>query len=366
MPLSTNLSLGLLEGTAVAVIGSLGRHRVDAKAEHILTEALNDGLRLGDVAKRLNEYGQGVGGEMSKVILLGDPAISFPNRSASSLRAVVSPKHVDGRGTPAPTAIDATTMVEVNHLSTQVLPALQRLRWMDIEVDQAALIQWDDAAIHLARVCLQPFHDDAPMAGELTSVLSDDVASAQINILKGIVENAHATWWRPGGPLLSECQPVASTAVPCPHCGRNSARSSIYRHRTREDLLVHLGICPRCGTWRWSSAAGGPVRHTTPMDIQARVGEAISLTAALHNDSNRTVRGAAAFVFVNGAYEHLPAPTVQAVTLAPGVSEPMTVTVRPDRRRVSVDLHEGMFLTLIDGAFSAYPLVVDLRPSRTG
>jgi len=54
-PASLSVTLGLLDGTAVAVFGVLGVHVTHRSAQWDLADALAEQLPLGEIAHRLNE-----------------------------------------------------------------------------------------------------------------------------------------------------------------------------------------------------------------------------------------------------------------------------------------------------------------------
>ncbi|TDD20289.1 hypothetical protein [Nonomuraea diastatica] len=356
MPHSVNVALGFLDGTAVAVVGAVGRQRADPDAEKVLVDALNAGLRLGEAVTLLNEHGQGAGGEMSVTGLLGDPAIIVPDAAVSDV------VHQDaGRAMPAAIAVDPAHIDEARYLTGSVLRPLDVLRWADVPADRAELARIDDAALLVAQACLQAGHPAAGQVPTLLKELADDLVSVQHRMLDGLAGNAYGTWWQFGGPARTVYRQDSAHAERCPHCGRPSGRRVVYRHHVKEALELRLGLCRRCGPWQWRIGREEAVRHRTAIDRIAYVGEPGTVTMTLENPFERTVRGAAAFCFVNGAYERHQKPACWPLALGPGERREVTAAVTV-QRAVNPDLHEAVFMTLLDGTLTVLPIFFDVRP----
>ncbi|MFI1409872.1 hypothetical protein ACH4Y0_08125 [Streptomyces sp. NPDC020707] len=359
MPSSVNISLGLVDGTAIAVIGTIGRHRGDPFAEGVLERALQGGMTLGDAVRCLNARGETTGGELSRFGLLGDPARTFAPASAT---AQTSQDRRRNRGVSPATEVNSAHTETARRLATRVLPALERLRWMDVPV------AWDDtkrlhAAVQgISDACLHAGHRDSEVVEELLDGVSKDLLETQTRVLEELATVAATTWWQYGGPAHSVYRQTEVTDAACPHCARKSARVVRYRHRICEDLEMTLGLCRRCGPWEWrSDAASLPVLHTAPMDVITGLGRPAKISTTLTNQQPYSIRGAAALCFVNGAYENLPEPIVNQVDIGPGGDLRLSYSVRPEARKVSPDIHEAMFLTLLDGRLTALPLWLDVR-----
>ncbi|WP_188188812.1 hypothetical protein [Nonomuraea sp. SYSU D8015] len=364
MPHSVNVALGFLDGTTVAVVGAVGRQRSDPNAEKVLAAALDDGLRLGEAVRRLNEHGKRVGGEMSVAGLLGDPAIIVPAR-APEHRAVRPAPRKAGSANEDAVPLDPAHLREVRHLTSEVLPALQIMPWVDVPVDLAELARIDAAALLLAGACLQPGNAAAERVPGLVRDLADDLAALQQRALEGLAQNAYDTWWQFGGPARTTVyRQVDASAEPCPHCGRGTSRRVTYRHGTREALELRVGLCRRCGPWEWQvGPEKSAVRHQAPIDVIAWLGEPGRVTMRLSNPLERTVRGATAFCFANGGYEGLQKPAAWPIVLKPGEEREVSAAVHIQRNAVMPDLHEAMFMTLLDGVLTALPIFFDVRPT---
>ena len=68
-----------------------------------------------------------------------------------------------------------------------------------------------------------------------------------MSTLEALGTEAHGSFWQFEGETMSEFDQIASTAMSCPNCKRDSARSAAYRHRVESAMLMHLTFCRRCG-----------------------------------------------------------------------------------------------------------------------
>jgi hypothetical protein len=354
-PHHVSVSLAFLEGTAAAVIGTLGQHEGDPRAEHLVAQMLESGERLGDIVSALNALGRDRSGEYSRFVLLGDPAMKLASRHRD--RALGSVRWIER---PVRT-LPPDSVTELRHLAEVVLPGLELACWLDCGLAEAQLgalrtevrAAWQ-ACVDGKAAALRSFPDSVR---ELTA----RAHAVQFEAVAAFARTMYRTWWRFGGMTLDGFRQLSSEAHPCPHCGLKSARSLRFEHMLRPALRVTVRLCRRCGPTSWhagptSGRAGRPeVEHQAPADVRGRRGEKAVIRLTVVNRGTRPVRGAVAHSQVNGIGGGLPAPVSWEVTLPPGECREFEVPVDLSGPGLVCDVHEGAFISLLDGVLAILP-----------
>ncbi|CRK61885.1 hypothetical protein [Alloactinosynnema sp. L-07] len=333
-PHHIGLGLGLLEGTAVAVIGSMGVHIMQASAQENLVEALAEGVPVGEVTHRMAERAHPIDGWFNRFGLLGDPGL------------VLRPKAL-----PAPVRRprpDETVIADLSHLASVVLPRLERLRWMELRLDAAdlrALRRQLDAAV--SRL-------DDPGLGEVRDFLCEEVADLQLRAVEDLVDRIYSTGWDFGGPALDGMRQVDQRTERCTNCHRESAALVTLRHAIEQDLVIQTLQCRRCGDLWWSTEAGRPtISMAGPLDVDAARAHPTMLTRTVRNDGPHPATGGAGFAFnLRKAFGLPPATSSPCAVPAHGTAE-FAAHLDLVRYQPKPDVHTGVFVALVSGIYVA-------------
>ncbi|WP_424184747.1 hypothetical protein ACOBQX_23020 [Actinokineospora sp. G85] len=328
------LGLGLLDGTAVAVLGSMGVHIMQTSAQDNLLEALADGVPLGEVAHRMAERAHPIQGWFTRFGLLGDPGL-------------VLPRPRGGRRAPKPRP-DQAVVDDLAHLSSVVLPRLERLRWVELEIDpgdlRAVRRQLDAAAANL----------DDPDLPDLRDMLVAEVADIQLRAVEDLVDRIYSTGWDFGGPALDGMRQESATPGWCSNCRRESATLVALRHVVQRDLVIQTLQCRRCGDLWWSTEAGEPTTSLIgPLDIDATRAEPTTLTRTVRNTSGQAVSGGVGFAFnLRKQFGLPPATSAPCEVPANGEAE-FAAHLDLVRYQPKPDVHTGVFVALLSGVYVA-------------
>jgi hypothetical protein len=334
-PTHISLGLGLLDGTAVAVMGSMGVHIVQRQAQAELEAALSEGLPLGDVVHRLAERAYPINGWLNRFGLLGDPALVLrtPPRAATLTR------------TSRP---DERVVRDLAHLNNVVLPRLDRLRRLELELDPADL--------RSLRRQLEAATEDLtdPELPGIRDVLVDEVADLQLRAVEDLVDQIFATGWNFGGPALDGMRQVDRRDVRCPNCGRDTAARLTLRHAVDEELVIQTLQCRRCGDVWWSTEPGEPtVSLLGPLDVDATRSVPVTLTREVRNATGHELTGGVGFAFNLRKTLGLPPPTsAPRVVPANGATE-FGAHLDLVRYQPAPDVHTGVFVALLSGVYVA-------------
>jgi hypothetical protein len=353
MPHEVNVALGMLDGTAVAVLGAIGRHVADPVASDLLAARMAEGRRLGDILVELNRLGDGRMGERSRFGMLGDPAYTS---AAEPAEPAAEPHGAWAGGDRADATADS-----LRRLASEVIPALHRLTWLEVPLTVADFAGLSDAVraaytLHLNR------------SGRAAAAARDAEAQAlevQRDMMTRYAEVIHRTWWQFTSPALEAMREIGWQELNCPYCGRTSARTARQRDTLASWVEVTADFCRRCGMTRWQS--GEPVvDYRTDTDLWLRPDEMLPVPLRLDNHSDRTVTATLCFAFVNGRFHRLPAPVTWTVELGPGESKVVYAPCELLRPYPTPDLYEAVFASCVDGALTVLPTWLSIGDPPAG
>ncbi|MEO3871128.1 hypothetical protein ABGB18_20140 [Nonomuraea sp. B12E4] len=338
------LALGLLEGTAVAVVGAMGVHIVQRSAQGEFEAALADGLPLGRVVERLAARVHPINGYLNRFGLLGDPGlvVSWPGRAGAV------------RTTPTRRA-DESVVRRLAQLNNVVLPRLERLTWLEPVVDAAAVAGLNERVRDLSADLI------APGLSEAVTQLEDDVAGFQLRTVRDVAGSIYVSGWNYGGPSLDGLRQVSQQDRTCPNCGRDTAVLVTLRHAVHDRLTVRTLQCRRCGDIWWTSEDGEPevVLHG-PVDVDARRGSVAGLTREIRNGSGERLRGGIGFAFAMRKQFGLPPETSAPVSVAPYGTASYTADIDLVTYRPRPDVHTSVFVAILNGHYLASALMMRL------
>ncbi|PBC78941.1 hypothetical protein BX265_3733 [Streptomyces sp. TLI_235] len=339
-PSHVALGLGLLEGTAVAVVGAMGVHIVQRGSQGDFEAALAERLPLGRVVERLGERARPINGWLNRFGLLGDPGLVLPWPEATGLR---------GTGRTASAAdIDDEALRRLADLGNTVLPRLERLTWLEPVVDGAAV----EGLRAEVRTLAEDLHD--PGLPDAVAALESAVAEFQLDATARIAQSIYVSGWNYGGPALDGLREVSQRPARCPECDRDSAAVVTMRHLVHELLTVQTLQCRRCGDIWWTSESGDPtVRLTGPVDVAARRGTVPSLPRRIHNGTGSVLRGGIGHAFAMRKFLGLPPETSAAVTVEPGGTADWTAAIDLVGHHPRPDVHTGVFVAVLNGVYLA-------------
>ncbi|MDR8414080.1 hypothetical protein MTP10_35795 [Nonomuraea sp. 3-1Str] len=343
-PGDVGFGLGFLAGTAVAVIGTIGKHLDDASFMHEMRAGLADGGSLGDVLERVNEQAAIVGGEMSRFGLLGDPTLVLSRDAA--------PKPLRRPGFPDKG--DKRVLDELARINGEIIPRLLRLRWLDVEVPEGRLaeLRSEIKAAAGSRRAAPPETELAAAAGQLATI--------QAEVVTSLVQQIHSSWWHFTQTALPAFGKVGDEPRRCPKCKLDSAFLARFAHRIEPDLSISTIQCRRCGDLWWSTA-GSTAALETEHVAWLRPGEPLELTATLSNRAGRRLVGTVGFAISAGKFLHLQEGWSAQCDLDPGESRDIawTVTAAPE---VVPHEYEGWCVQLFDGVYSASTMQMEVLP----
>ncbi|GAA3737101.1 hypothetical protein [Micromonospora maritima] len=364
LPHRVSVTLGLLEGNAVAVLGAVGRHEPDPGTSERMLSGIARGLRPGDVLRELNAMAAGGTGELTRFGLLGDPSLALPATlvaaAAQDLTATAPATSGGGGGQPDGSAAAADLLT----LGEHVIPAIESLPWFDVPIPEPALA----ALAHRVRHLWAGLQGGVPSTSLATAVAAchEELASLQARIVDDFLDTVHTTWWQFGESAVAGLRQTAALPAPCPHCGRRSAEELQFRHGLRASATLGVHFCLRCGPTRWRTGEVPGLHQATRADLLAHDGRAMALPLTLRNDRPQPVSVAVGFAFANGSYHRLPAPQSWTVRLGPGETRVVTADGRMGTPR-AYDMFEGVFVTCVDGLVTVLPtwVTVAVEPSGT-
>lgn len=280
-PLRLSVSLGLLDGTAVAVIGVLGVHVLQVDAQYELEDALAEGLPLGQVVARMQD-GSPLRGHLSRFGLLGDPALVVPwsPRMASS----VAPRETRRRTDEAV----LSRLVEFDQIT---IPRLEAMRWLYLDVPETDLL----TARKRVREIFSRGAD--PAAAALVEQVGEELAAIQHRMTEALVARIYSPGWDPSWVAIGFRQ-VAQEAEVCPNCRRPIAARLLLQHRVEASLKLQTLQCRRCGDVWWTTEPGElTIALAGPLEMEAKRGESTHIEREVVNLGERVLRGGVGYAF---------------------------------------------------------------------
>ncbi|MFC9931851.1 hypothetical protein [Streptomyces sp. NPDC127190] len=350
------LGLGLLEGTAVAVVGALGVHIVQRGAQGDLESALAENLPLGRAVERLNERAHPINGWLNRFGLLGDPGLvlGLPAGRAAGT----------GPGTAAVMATrrEEGAVRDLAHLSNVVLPRLERLCWLEPGVDALA-VEGFRVRVRKAAEDLQ-----APDLASHVARIETDLAAFQHATAAAIAHEIYVNGWNYGGPSLDGLREVSQTPVTCPNCARDRAALITMAHVVHAGLTVRTLQCRRCGDLWWTSEESDEPAFVLEgmLDTNAVSGRVIGLSRTLRNDSEHVLRGGIGFAFAMRRFLGLPPEVSAPICVPPGGKEEFTAEIDLVGHQPRPDVHTGVFIAIVNGVYIASSSMMRLAPAPSG
>ncbi|ESQ03076.1 hypothetical protein EES44_06880 [Streptomyces sp. ADI96-15] len=347
------LGLGLLEGTAVAVVGALGVHIVQRGAQGDLEDALAENLPLGRAVERLNERAHPINGWLSRFGLLGDPGLVLDlpagrNSDAASAAATVR------RGER-----DEATVRTLAHVNNVILPRLERLCWLEPGVDAHA--------VEAFRVRVRETAEDlqAPDLASRVEALETDLAAFQHATAAAITHEIYVNGWNYGGPSLDGMREVSKRPATCPNCARNRAAVITMTHVVHDQLTVRTLQCRRCGDLWWTSEESDEpvVALEGALDTDAVAGRVVILSRMLRNNSPQVLRGGIGFAFAMRRFLGLPPETSAPISVYPGGKAEFRAEIDLVGHQPRPDVHTGVFIAIVNGVYIASSSMMRLTPA---
>ncbi|GGZ70949.1 hypothetical protein ACFOOM_03885 [Streptomyces echinoruber] len=351
------LGLGLLEGTAVAVVGAMGVHIVQRSAQAEFEAALAEGLPLGRVVERVTERARPINGWLNRFGLLGDPGLVLPwPTGADHARPSATVAT-----TPAATEPDAAALRTLSSLTNVVLPRLERLCWLEPGVDAAA--------VEAFRIRLRSITEDlhAPGLRVDAEALLEDLTDFQHRTAAQIARDIYVHGWNYGGPALDGLREVSQRPAACPNCGRDRGALVTMRHLVHDELVVQTLQCRRCGDLWWTSEAGEPTAVLEgPVDVDVRGNTIAGLTRTIRNTSAEPLSGGIGFAFAMRRFLGLPPETSAPIRVEPHGTADYTAQIDLVRYQPRPDVHTGVFVAVVNGIYIASASMMRLTlPQRT-
>ncbi|MEQ4718029.1 hypothetical protein [Nonomuraea sp. B19D2] len=296
-PLSVGVALGFMEGTTVAVVGTVGFHIAQRPLFDDLAGAIHGGARLGEAVETLNAVG-GANREFTQFGLLGDPSlpVGLP-ASRSAQRRYSTVREAD----PAD-----------EELSTQqvILGRLRSLLSLHLPIDERRLGEVERA---IRRGLLARGSRQLDTLREVRQNI-DEIQAATVHEL---LREIHGTWWGILGTNARAFRQVSSTPAICPACRRESAVRVELTHRLPVDLTIFAVHCRRCGDLSSSTSASPDYEMAADHVVYAPRLRDSELTCTLISERDRPIHGQAGFAFVAGGIGDLPQGRSRPVSVGP-------------------------------------------------
>ncbi|GAA3836891.1 hypothetical protein GCM10022226_68570 [Sphaerisporangium flaviroseum] len=345
-PGEIGFGVGFLAGTAVAVVGTIGKHLEDAGYMHQMRDGLDAGRPIGETLERVNRQARLVGGEMSRLGLLGDPTLVLkPPEERVTPRPARrwSPRQDDGR-----------VLRRLSYVNGTVVPRLLRLRWLDVDVPEGDVSELRGAIRNATGA-----RRGVPPADEL-AVVTERLAAIQAEVARRIVEQIHSSWWHFTQEALPAFGKAGDEPARCPRCGVDSAFRARFAHRVEPELVISTVQCRRCGDLGWSTDDSTADLETDHV-VWLRRGQARTMRATLSNRQARRLTGAVGFAISAGAFLHLDKGWSAECDLGSGGSRELSWTVEVSSQVVPHE-YEGWCVRLLDGIYSASTVQMEVLP----
>jgi hypothetical protein len=346
-PQEISVTLSLLEGTAVAVIGAMGMHVAQRGAERQLEADLAERRPLGDIVHRLSAKSHPLRGDLDRFGLLGDPGLIMPWTPATVRRRPTAP--MPDRSGPRDAPLAALV-----HLDQTVLPRLERLRWLDVDLPEEELLA---VRARIRAIARDPF-DEATAA--VVAGVVDATALLQLRTVERMITSIYTQGWNFGGAAFYGMEQISRTEVVCPSCATPRAVRLLMRHRVERSLRVWSLNCRRCADLWWSTGADAGVVLEPGRDVGVTRVRPVGVPFRVGNTGSVTVRGAVGFAFRNRSAFGLPSGWSRGCDLAPGAERTFEVPFDLRGFDPRPDTHTGPFVTLLDGIYSAAVLRIKL------
>ncbi|MEV0238055.1 hypothetical protein [Nonomuraea sp. NPDC050786] len=351
-PYGLSVALGALEGTAVAVVGVVGTTFLQLAGERNLQCGLSEGLPLGEIVHEMTLRNRPLAGDLSRFGLLGDPGIVMPWNTAET-RASTAPRSWAGPW-------DEEALARLTALNRDVIPRLERLRWLGLSVPDEELLKIRQRIRQLT-VGAQ---DAAPRPAAEAEV--EEVEEALVHIQQSMVgaqlQQIFRTGWTFVGPAYRGLTQVSEQAVTCPSCGEPRATRATMQHQVEPELFIQTLQCLRCGIVWWSTEPDErTVAITGPIDVRARLGEVSFFDRQISNHGADVLRGAVGYTFRHHD-RGLPAPEwTETCWIAPDRARDFRPVLDLRVAHPLRDAHTTPFIALLNGIYTASAATIQIE-----
>ncbi|MFI7134868.1 hypothetical protein ACIBQ1_55035 [Nonomuraea sp. NPDC050153] len=340
-PLSVGVALGFMEGTTVAVVGTVGFHIAQRPLFDDLAGAIRGGARLGEAVELLNAAGE-ANREFTRFGLLGDPSLQIDlsqSRSAHRRHSAVQ------RAEPADEELSAQQVI---------LGRLRSLLSLQLPMDELRLGEVERA---LRRGLLSRGDRQIDTLREVRQNIDEIQAAA----VQELVREIHGTWWGFFGSNARAFRQVSSTPVNCPACRCDSAVRVELTHRLPVDLTIFTVHCQRCGDLSSSTSASTDFAVDADHVVYAPRLQDSELTCTLISERDRPTHGQAGFVFVAGGIGDLPQGRSRPVSVGPHGTQRERWRFRLGEH-VQAAEHYAVVASLIEGEYRCSNVFVNTLP----
>ncbi|MFI6919981.1 hypothetical protein ACIBIZ_08505 [Nonomuraea spiralis] len=340
-PLSVGVALGFMEGTTVAVIGTVGFHIAQRPLFDDLAGAVRGGARLGEAVGELNAAGES-NREFTRFGLLGDPSLPFDLSASRS----------DQQRHPAvPEAEPADEELSRQHV---IVSRLRSLLSLHLPLDEGRLGEVERT---IRRGLLARGSRQLGMLREVRQTIDDLQAAAVHELLREI----HGTWWGFFGTSARAFRQVSSTPVICPACRRESAVRVELAHRLPVDLTIFTVHCQRCGDLSSSTSASPDYEVSADHVVYAPRLRDSEFACTLLSERDRPIHGQAGFAFVAGGLGDLPQGRSRPVSVGPRGTQRERWRFRLGEH-VQAAEHYAVVASLIEGEYRCANVFVNTLP----
>jgi len=348
-PYGLSVALGLLEGTSVAVVGVRGVYYTQSSGEWDLQAGLAEGLPLGEIVHRMTRDSRPLNGELSQYGLLGDPGMVLPGNA-------INPAGKRSRRV-RPEPWSAETLSRLVVLGREVVPRLERLRWLGLVVPDEELLR---IRRRIRQLIVLPYDDES--ASSQVSAIEEKLARLQHGMIKRQLEVIFRTGWNFVGPGHEGFRETSKQAAICPSCDQLRATKVVLRHHIEAELYVQAMHCRRCGIPWWTTEPGQrTVVVDGPIEVRARLDEICYFEREIRNIGADVLRGAAGYTFRHHN-RGLPAPGwTERCEVVPGEAQRFRPVLDLKSNRPQRDTHTAPFIALVNGIYTAAAAMIQIE-----
>lgn len=339
-PLRISVSLGMLDGTAVAVIGVLGVHVLQRSAQFDLEDALAERLPLGEVVERMQERSRPLRGALNRFGLLGDPALVLD--PPCGLTTQDRPKR------------DEESVRRLREMDQVIIPRLERMRWLYVDVPETELLA-------VRRRIRQLFANSGdPRLAEWTREVDNELAAVQQRMVELLVERIFSPGWDPG--WVAWCfEQVSEQDADCPNCRRPIATRLVMRHRMEPELQLQTLQCRRCGDVWWTTDPGEPTFAITgPIEIEVAGRSLAHIERDVVNRSGDVLRGGVGYTFRARKNLGLPSGRSEPCEVGPYASHHFRAPLDLVDCDVPADTHTTPVIAVLNGIYLSSMVMMHL------
>jgi hypothetical protein len=348
-PHSVGLALSVLEGTAVAVIGVAGTYFLQRAAEWDLRDGLKERLPLGEVVHRMITCSRPLAGDLSQFGMLGDPGIVLSLNRTDRAR----PK----TRLPRPRGEDVETLNRLACLGRDIVPRLERLRWLDLDIPDDEILRVRDAI----RLICRTSHD-TDCATQVTA-LEQEVTRLQLDIVRRKIHLVSESGWSFVASAAPGFREISNVGARCSICGEDRTTRAVMKHLIEPELYIQTLQCPRCNSVVWWTTEPGlrTAELTGPVDITMRRGQVGFIKRQVQNNGDYTLRGALGCSFRHRNRGFPPGGWTQTCEIEPGQKQLFLVPVNLTEHTPQRDAYTVPFIALLNGIYTAEAAIVQVE-----